>query len=137
MKCRNCAVRRGSAGRGLCKPCYADPVILARFPREVRERQAGKPCRHCGANRCNRARGLCWVCYHTPGLREQYPPTSKYAARGVGSGFFAPPAAEPTDHPPGSPGKVAVLMGRARAGTALFHPDDYPFSPPVEKELAG
>ena len=39
-----------------------------------------------------------------------------------------PPAAsglpEPTDHPPGSAGKVAELERRCRAGLALWHPQD-------------
>jgi hypothetical protein len=35
-----------------------------------------------------------------------------------------PPAGEPTDQPPGSPGKLLVLQARAAARVALFHPDD-------------
>ena len=122
--CRHCGVRKGTCGRRLCKTCYHAPGVLALYPVEVRETTRGKPCRHCAVKPCNRPRGLCWECYYTPGLRDRYAPVGKYAVRGVGSGFFAPPASEPTAHPPGSPGKVEVLMRRARDGTELFHPDD-------------
>ena len=82
-------------------------------------------CRHCSKCKVNRPRGLCWSCYYTPGLRERYPSTSKFARRGVGSfnrRVSLPPA--PTEAPPGSPEKVAVLELRASLGQSLWHPDD-------------
>jgi hypothetical protein len=82
-------------------------------------------CRHCGRYPVNRPRGLCWSCYYTPGLREFYPSTSKFARRGFGlfDGRVEMPR-EPTQAPPGSPEKVAVLMERAKNRQALWHPDD-------------
>src|SRR5262245_284257 len=82
-------------------------------------------CRHCKRVRSNRPRGLCWSCYYTPGVRELYPSTSKFARRGVDdfNGRAALPAA-PTQAPPGSPEKVAVLEERARLRQSLWHPDD-------------
>lgn len=72
----------------------------------------------------NRPRGLCWSCYYTPGVKEQYPSTSKYAARGVGNGMrCAAPPPEPTAVPPG-PDKVAILAERAARGEQLFNDGD-------------
>src|SRR5262245_64949454 len=84
-------------------------------------------CRHCGQARVNRPRGLCWSCYYKPGVRDLYPSTSKFARRGVGDfNGRAALAARPTDAPPGSPEKVAVLEERARLGLSLWHPHDAP-----------
>ncbi len=41
-----------------------------------------------------------------------------------------PDPPEPTDHPPGSPGKVAVLRQRAAAKVALWHAGDTPVIDP-------
>ena len=82
-------------------------------------------CRHCGAEVAARPRGLGWRCYYTPGVREMYPPTSKFAVRGVGDGVFpsAVPAV-PCPHPAGSEGRLATLAARAAAGEAMHHPGD-------------
>jgi hypothetical protein len=72
----------------------------------------------------NRPRGLCWTCYYTAGVKELYPPTSKYARRGVANFHHAAPMPEPTAAPPGTPEKVAVLAARAERGETMFHPDD-------------
>lgn len=82
-------------------------------------------CRHCGKEPATRPRGLGWTCYYTDGVKEQYPPTSPHANAGVGniSGGHAL-AAEPTQHPPGSPGKIAVMQERVAAQVSLFHPGD-------------
>ena len=37
-----------------------------------------------------------------------------------------PLPARPTRHAPGTPGKVAVMAARVKAGEQLFHPDDGP-----------
>jgi hypothetical protein len=84
-------------------------------------------CRHCQRVPSNRPRGLCWSCYYTPGVRERYPSTSKFARRGVADfDGEARLAAKPTNAPPGSPEKVAVLEERARLGVSLWHPLDTP-----------
>lgn len=82
-------------------------------------------CRHCSLAKVNRPRGLCRVCYHAPGVRGLYPPTSKYAHRGVGNvcGNRPPPDA-PTAAAPGTEEKMAVLAERARLGFSLWHPLD-------------
>lgn len=82
-------------------------------------------CRHCHTGRGNRAKGLCWRCSRSPDVRDRYPSTSKYTRRGLGhfSGV-APLPTEPTLHPPGSAGKLAVMSERARRKQCLFHPDD-------------
>jgi hypothetical protein len=84
-------------------------------------------CRHCRdpGRTVNRPRGLCWTCFYAPGVRALYPSTSKYANRGTGhggGGFGLPDA--PTPFAPGTPGKLAVLEGRAAAKVALWHPLD-------------
>lgn len=84
-------------------------------------------CRHCKKSNVNRPRGLCWSCYYTPGVRDLYPPSSKYARRGVGNfaGASAPVSA-PTTAPPGTPEKLAVLEERAALGQSLFDAADGP-----------
>jgi hypothetical protein len=92
-------------------------------------------CRHCQRVPSNRPRGLCWSCYYTPGVRDLYPSTSKFARRGVGDFNGQAALPEPTDAPPGSPEKVAVLAQRARLGQALWHPRDAPMD--VESRKLG
>lgn len=85
-------------------------------------------CLHCGGRPACRPRGLCWTCYYTPGVRLGYGGTSKFArlGSGVASDFVGPRPlpAEPTEHPPGTPGKLGVLAERAAAGEHLFHAFD-------------
>jgi hypothetical protein len=81
-------------------------------------------CRHCHRASVNRPRGLCWSCYYTPGVRERYPSTSKFARRGVGNFCGNAQPCEPTEAPPGSAEKVAVLEERARMRQQLWHPLD-------------
>lgn len=84
------------------------------------------PCRHCGHPRSNplSKRGLCWCCYHTPSVRALYPSTSKFAKHGVGNHCRQSVMPSPTNAPPASPEKVAVLEGRAERGESLFSPHD-------------
>lgn len=85
-----------------------------------------KICVHCKQRRVNRPRGLCWSCYYTPGVKDQHPSTSMYARRGIGNKAGACPMPEPTQAPPGSLEKIAVLEGRAKAHQSLFSPLDNP-----------
>ena len=82
-------------------------------------------CRHCQHKKANRPRGLCFGCYYAPGVREQYQPTSPFAHRGVTDTYSTRPLpAQPTNAPAGSAEKINVLMERAAAQTALWHPAD-------------
>lgn len=97
----------------------------------------GKPCRHCKKVKCNRPRGLCWSCYYTPGVKELYPPTSKYARRGVG--LHAATRGEPkgTKAPPGSSQKKSVMAARAAAGLSIFGTADVKdYEDPAAREKA-
>lgn len=80
-------------------------------------------CRHCEKCKVNRPRGLCWSCYYTPGVIELYPPTSKYANRGVGLGVNPVQLGEsaPTEFPPGSRERIEVLAVRAALNAPIFH----------------
>ena len=81
-----------------------------------------KYCRHCGRAPISRPRGLCWSCFYDPGVRERYPSRRR---QGVADGYGArPPPPWPTDAPPGSPAKVAVLCQRASQRWELWHPRD-------------
>ena len=94
-------------------------------PTFAEQKQQDILCIHCGKKKLNRPRGLCWTCYYAPGVKELYPPTSKYARRGVGGDNSSSPLpAEPTDAMPGSEEKIAVLLARAERGESLFHPGD-------------
>jgi hypothetical protein len=85
------------------------------------------PCLHCreaGGLRWRR-RHLCWRCYRSRRIRSQY--------RGVLCGLGAAhldfggnpdPPEQATEAPPGSPGKIRDMRGRAELGQALHHPDD-------------
>lgn len=82
-------------------------------------------CRHCGREKVNRPRGLCHRCYYTPGVRDCYPSTSPYAPRSDEWNFNGPfRTPTPTPHPPGTPGKMAVLAERLERREHLFHPAD-------------
>ena len=84
-------------------------------------------CRHCQRAAISRPRQLCWTCYYTPGIRERYPSTSKYGRRGEGNFYGRVPLPPfPTQAPPGSPEKIALLSQRAQQRTELFHPNDAP-----------
>lgn len=82
-------------------------------------------CRHCNQSQASRPRQLCWACYNTPGVRNLYSTTSKFGRRGLGNvNGNRPLPAFPTQAPPGSPEKLAVLAERARLNLSLFHPED-------------
>jgi hypothetical protein len=68
-------------------------------------------------------------------VRELYPSTSKFARRGVSDFNGRAAVPDPTDAPPGSAEKVAVLERRARLGQALWHPQDAPMD--VESRRLG
>ena len=82
-------------------------------------------CRHCGVKKINRPRALCWRCFHVEGVKDLYPPLpGSYAANSVPKAGQGRLPKEPTHHPPGSDGKMAVMAERAERGECLFHPDD-------------
>lgn len=83
-------------------------------------------CRHCGMEKVTRPRGLGWKCYYTPGVRDLYPVSQKPCMRRASPDRFGsrPLPRRPTQAPPGSPAKVAVLEQRAARGECLWHPDD-------------
>ena len=125
LRCRHCGVRKANGRHGLCTRCCGDRAVVAAHKAPDGGSWKGKPCRRCGAAPAGRPRGLCWGCYYTPGVKEAYPPTSRYASRGVGGDrTLAPPPAEPTDAAPGSEAKIGVLAARAARGESLWHPSD-------------
>jgi hypothetical protein len=89
-------------------------------------------CRHCAKSKAARPRGLCRACYSTPGVKDLYPPRRPRADRG------GPTLPAPTQAPPGTPEKLAVLEQRANLEQAMFHPADarYAGDPRPEKFLA-
>ena len=80
-------------------------------------------CAHCQVRKTYRAE-LCRPCHYKPAVRALYPcgPARRSGvsvenqARGVAAG--------PTDAPPGTEAKVAVLIERASQGVSLWHPAD-------------
>jgi hypothetical protein len=119
--CRGCGAPRRTTrpGNGLCRACES--------ARRRREREARRPalCLRCGRRPPNRPRGLCWTCYFRSGDRLRYGGHSEFTPwvhrRDPGSGQRLP---EPTDAPPGSPGKVEALAARAAAGEGLWSRGD-------------
>ena len=89
----------------------------------------GAVCRHCkfraACSGRNVKRGLCWKCAQDPAIRVLYPSTSKYANKQF-LNFYgsAPLPHDPTDAPPGSLAKMAVMQQRLERGELLCHPDD-------------
>lgn len=126
-KLKGSALRKARArGEYRCQRCANKAALLAQ---RVAAAASGAvavtaPCRHCSVLPCNRPRGLCWGCYYSPGVADLYPPTSKYARRGVTNFSGAAALGEPTRALPGTPEKVAVMEGRAAAGLSIFHPLD-------------
>jgi hypothetical protein len=83
-------------------------------------------CLHCCRAPVSRPRGLCWVCFYQPRIREQYAPLGAMGRHGARRADTRRerPLGEPTEALPGTPQKVAVLIARASAGLALWHPED-------------
>ena len=80
-------------------------------------------CKHCGEDKPLRCRGLCKRCYHRPGVRDGYP---QQWANGSKQRKRVRKPDTPTRAPIGSGWKLRVMESRARAGQAVFHPDDNP-----------
>jgi hypothetical protein len=82
------------------------------------------PCVHCGsAEKIRKSRGLCGSCYYRLAIRRLYPASP--CCQGVGrkaTGKELP--TEPTEHLPGTEGKIEVMVQRAFDGVALWHPRD-------------
>lgn len=83
------------------------------------------PCRHCGQRRSFAGRGLCAICWRNRVVRDCYPPLKGFHLDGVSAdNSLKRPMPRPTEAPPGSPEKLAVLCKRAAAEQQLFHPED-------------
>lgn len=88
----------------------------------------GNMCQHCRrvgiSIKCMR---LCSRCYEDKGIRAKYNGTAIHGrprpvGRSVGRCCLQPEL--PTNHPPGSRGKVDVLVERYARGLPLWHPLD-------------
>lgn len=93
------------------------------------ELNGGAPrCKHCERRKrrpVGGSRGLCATCYYTRAIRNQYPPDGQYGQRVedvLAAEALLPD--RPTDAPPLSEEKVAVMRERARKRQQLFHPAD-------------
>lgn len=80
-----------------------------------------RKCRHCRRRRLCRSRGLCWRCFHNPTIRPLYSPGNNSGVEDRNGGYGLPPR---TRSEAGTPGKLEALEQRARAGLALWHPQD-------------
>ena len=79
-------------------------------------------CKHCSKVSRRFARGLCWTCYYRAGVLGLYPlPDKMYNYSGVRDYYGRSREGQPTEHLPGSAGKLSVLEERAQNGQALFH----------------
>lgn len=68
---------------------------------------------------------MCTTCYPKQEIRQRYGPIHNSPLYYIREDFVRlPPLPEPTDAPPGSESKVAVLEQRASKKLALFHPHD-------------
>jgi hypothetical protein len=91
-------------------------------------------CRHCRirTRQDNGYRGLCRACHQVLRIRNLYP--AIHPARGQRFNVGCPTKGKlrglldpnPTEALPGTEAKVQVLIARATAGYALFHPLDGP-----------
>lgn len=86
-------------------------------------------CAHCSlfiSSMSRRARGLCRRCHAVPRIRDSHAirrPECAVHGLGLELGRRKSPV-YPTEHLPGTKGKVQVLMERARRGEDLWHPED-------------
>ena len=75
-----------------------------------------RPVRCPGSLFCRR--GMCRRCYLKSELRVRFPAV-------IPDPYLIPPLpSEPTDHPPGSPGKIQAMMDRFERGEQVHHPAD-------------
>lgn len=90
-------------------------------------------CRHCGKAGIRR-RNLCRSCYYTPDIRARYPSTAPRGRR-MGPDTFDDPSAwpMPTEHAPGSWGKIEELRRRLECHEQLWSRTDEP----LDRETAG
>lgn len=86
-------------------------------------------CPECGLRKYgSQRRNLCYRCYADPRIRLRHPPTGPTHVEAghlsnLPQGYRGPPP-DPTDAPPGTPEKVAVMEARAAMGWDLWHPLD-------------
>jgi hypothetical protein len=68
-------------------------------------------------------KGLCKRCYYTIRIRQQY------GGRHLETIWLTRVVAKtPTEHPPGSEGRILEYQRRAMSGEHLFHPADYKYT---------
>lgn len=122
MRCLHCEHERHIERRGLCRSCYRDRTVRARYPSLNPPLPVPPGCLHCKRNKAQRGkRGLCFSCHQDREIRALYPLACKPPDDGVRPGH-AP--AKPTHHPPGSWEKLKVMCERFDRGESLFHPGD-------------
>lgn len=85
-------------------------------------------CGYCGTVMVDIRRGLCRRHYNDETIRERHGDRSRLScasAQGEPEGVADPPLPKtPTQHLPGSEGKIAVLIERF-GRCSLWHPEDY------------
>jgi hypothetical protein len=96
---------------------------VATAPPGRQDRTGGQTCRHCLRPCTIDRRDLCRACFRTPEVRDLYPAIDPHR---LGVPDFRGPGKvpTPTDAPPGSAEKGAVMAARAESGERLFHPRD-------------
>lgn len=131
--CTHCGRARKIRSRGLCRGCHDVPGVRGLYapatpPDRFADDPGRKPCRNCSRPFLpgRWAKTLCWKCRTDDAARDRHRLRDNPAdRRGVPDGNGPrPDPATPTAHPPGSPGKVAVLVERAAAGVGLWHESD-------------
>lgn len=85
-------------------------------------------CRHCKRVNLYERKGLCATCYRDASIAPKYAPRPSLSYRGVGLRNHARDLPEPTEALPGTEGKILVMIARAAADEALWHPADATYS---------
>jgi hypothetical protein len=116
--------QRPAAARRTVPPARRLPGARKLAPKHRHPPARKPPCRHCGHTRWIKYRGLCGRCYYDPDIRKQYGPVDARGRRNEDNFRHGRPMPEPTDAPPGSMEKAAVIGRRSLLGQALWHPLD-------------
>jgi hypothetical protein len=135
--CLHCEKRQQEPSmRGLCIVCYYDLDVRRKYPTDTEIKNARSiKCLHCKLKLPHEI-GLCVRCYKDLTIRHQYENNLVgVETPGRRKGLLHDP--NPTVHPPGTPGKIAVLEERARNGYHLFHPDDATLENILEEPVLG
>lgn len=83
----------------------------------------GRTCQHCKSRMVACPRGLCNICYYIPEVRSSYALKQKHYSMKPEE-FQSDYVVIPTNHGPGSAGKIEVMAERFSARASLFHPLD-------------